>query len=259
MTNLFIGNFRAAFHGRGIEFEDFREYGPNDDSKYIDWAVSSREGRMIMRQYREEKQGNVFCIFHVSESLWQRNAEKYHMAQEIIELLWLASKSCGEAFWGMLFSRNSQYIPAKKSLVSKEQFFSQGFPEALSPEKKLDISLWNRLPEKRSIVFILSDSMLVDEKSIHLASIKHDVIFLHIADSFEDLLIGQGMNYMHNTRESVTINLDDQRKKQEYIQKRSAQKQAFAQKLRSLWTDIAFFRSSESIFPPFLELMRARI
>lgn len=68
MQSLFLGNFKAAFSGKGIEFQDFRAYSHGDDARYIDWLTSSREGTTVMRRYTEEKQADILCIFDFKAS-----------------------------------------------------------------------------------------------------------------------------------------------------------------------------------------------
>lgn len=91
MNSLFVGNFKSAFHGRGIEFQDFREYSPEDDAKYIDWVISGREGKTIMRRYREDKEGTIMCIFDDRVSLRFRSGIKYELANELLMLIGQAS------------------------------------------------------------------------------------------------------------------------------------------------------------------------
>ena len=42
-----------------MEFHDFSSYEFGDDAKNIDWLASKREGKILVRRYQEEKQGNV--------------------------------------------------------------------------------------------------------------------------------------------------------------------------------------------------------
>ena len=43
------GAYRSVFKGRGIEFDEVREYTPEDDVRDIDWNVSARMGRLTSK------------------------------------------------------------------------------------------------------------------------------------------------------------------------------------------------------------------
>ena len=50
-----IGDFRSAFKGRGIEFEEIRSYNFGDDVRDIDWRVTARKEKPYTKIYMEEK------------------------------------------------------------------------------------------------------------------------------------------------------------------------------------------------------------
>ncbi len=56
------GQKLTRVHGRGTDFESLREYMPDDEFRAIDWKASARKGRMISRQYQEEKSQNVMIL-----------------------------------------------------------------------------------------------------------------------------------------------------------------------------------------------------
>ena len=258
MDSLFVGNFKAAFHWKWIEFQDFREYSPSDDAKYIDWAISSREGKTIMRRYREDKQWNVLCILDNSISLhfWTSQI-KYHLAQEIIMLLWHASLASGESFGGYKLSKDSQeYIPAKKSKQGLYSFMKSSTAHERKERLSLDFLLKNVM--KRSIIFVVSDSLDVDAKSFQIAAMKHDIIYLHISENFENTLEWSGLQGIRSTKKLLGVNLDDRMKKELYRKKRKEKLDTFAKKLKSLDIDSAFFDETRPVFAELLGLMKRR-
>jgi uncharacterized protein (DUF58 family) len=52
----------VRFRGKGTDFESLREYVPDDDFRTIDWKASARRGKLITRQYQEEKSQNVMIV-----------------------------------------------------------------------------------------------------------------------------------------------------------------------------------------------------
>ena len=53
VNDVFAGEYLSAFKGRGMEFEEVREYTAGDEVKSIDWKVSARMGRPYIKRYRE--------------------------------------------------------------------------------------------------------------------------------------------------------------------------------------------------------------
>lgn len=257
MNSLFIGNFKSAFHGRWIEFQDFREYAPWDDAKYIDWVISGREGKTIMRRYREDKEGTILCIVDESASLNQRWGAKYAVVQEILMFLWQASLLAGESFWGYrILEWTQEYIKAKKSQVSLQSFLVK--KEFHNSQDPITLDFLLKSPLKRSIVFVISDRIEVDESSFRIAAIKHDLIYLHVSDHFENTLEWQWVERVRGIWGAFWINLDDSEKKKLYQKKRREKLGRFAKKLRSLGCEVAFFDNNTSIFWELLALMKRR-
>ena len=54
VEEIFSGEYRSGFRGRGIEFEDIREYYPGDDIRNIDWNVTARHNKAYVKQFEEE-------------------------------------------------------------------------------------------------------------------------------------------------------------------------------------------------------------
>lgn len=68
VDSLFGGDYRSAVRGRGMEFEEVREYHPGDDVRHIDWNVTARTDRPHVKVFREERQVTVMLCVDVSGS-----------------------------------------------------------------------------------------------------------------------------------------------------------------------------------------------
>jgi len=65
----FAGEYRSAFRGRGMEFEEVRPYVPGDDVRHIDWNVTARTGLPHIKEYREERELTLQLVLDVSGSV----------------------------------------------------------------------------------------------------------------------------------------------------------------------------------------------
>ncbi len=254
MENLFVWKFKTTFGGKGIEFRDFQQYAPWDDAQYIDWVVSSRENTIISRRYQEEKQGNILCLVDHSTSLYFFPS-KLSLVQELLNILSHASRVSGLNFWGYSIDGNTTHMfpPVRKHVYISKMMFSDT-PNTLPIS--YDILLQKNL--KRSIVFIISDRLDVDIRSLKKIALKHDVVYLHISADFENTLSGTGVFTARWARKVLWINLDNKKKKQLYRELRTQQKDTFAKQLHSIWVDVAFFDETRSVFQGLFELMNRR-
>lgn len=62
------GEYHSSFKGRGIEFEEVREYQPGDEIRTIDWNVTARMGRPFIKKFVEERELTVMLIVDASFS-----------------------------------------------------------------------------------------------------------------------------------------------------------------------------------------------
>lgn len=65
----FAGEYRSAFRGQGMEFEEVRPYVPGDDVRHIDWNVTARTGEPFVKVFREERELTLMLVLDRSGSL----------------------------------------------------------------------------------------------------------------------------------------------------------------------------------------------
>ncbi len=56
VTDAMAGNYQSVFKGRGMEFEEVREYQIGDDIRSIDWNVTARLGHPYIKRFSEERE-----------------------------------------------------------------------------------------------------------------------------------------------------------------------------------------------------------
>lgn len=86
-TSLQQGDRRSPFLGRGLEFADYREYDPGDDVRLIDWNVYLRLGKVLVRQFNEERSLSIKICLDVSGSMEFGEPRKADRAAEIAAAL----------------------------------------------------------------------------------------------------------------------------------------------------------------------------
>src|SRR6202167_6147784 len=68
VNDMMVGAYLSHFKGRGMDFEELREYMPGDDVRSIDWNVTNRMGRPFVKRFREERELGVILAVDVSAS-----------------------------------------------------------------------------------------------------------------------------------------------------------------------------------------------
>ena len=187
------GAYRSIFKGRGIEFDEVREYTDDDDVRTIDWNVSARMGYPYVKKFIEERELNVMFLVDVSASgaFGSAAKNKRRTAAELAALLAFSAGKNGDKTSLMMFSDKIElYLPPRSGRTHTLRMIREML--AFEPERRgtnIDLALREcaRLMKKRGIVFLLSD-LIEPEKfasSLKLLRSRQDVVALQITDPVE--------------------------------------------------------------------------
>lgn len=103
--SLLSGRRASRMRGRGLDFEEIRDYLPGDDVRTIDWHVTARTGKPHVRVYTEERDRPVVVIVDQRQSMFfgSRRAMKSVTALEVASLaVWRALQQ-GDRVGGWVF------------------------------------------------------------------------------------------------------------------------------------------------------------
>ena len=106
VNTRFIGSYTSVFRGRGLVFKDYRPYSPNDDAAMIDWKASVKAKKLLVREFEEERNLNIFFLIDVSSSMVYGSIDKLKMeyAGELIAALSYSVLNSGDSVGFALFS-----------------------------------------------------------------------------------------------------------------------------------------------------------
>jgi uncharacterized protein (DUF58 family) len=76
VENVLNGEYRSAFRGRGMEFDQVVKYTFGDDIRDIDWNVTARLGEPYRKKFVEEREVSLLLVFEDSVSLQFGSGEK---------------------------------------------------------------------------------------------------------------------------------------------------------------------------------------
>lgn len=76
VENVLSGEYRSAFRGRGMEFDQVVKYTFGDDIRDIDWNVTARLGEPYRKKFIEEREVTLLLVLEDSVSLQFGSGEK---------------------------------------------------------------------------------------------------------------------------------------------------------------------------------------
>jgi len=191
-NEIFAGEYESAFRGRGMEFEEVREYQQGDDIRSIDWNVTARIGRPFVKVYREEREMTVMIMVDLSGTLdfGTRTRLKKETAAEVAAVLaYAAIKSNDKVGLIMFTDRVERFIPPKKGRGHVYRVIQEILtfePKYRGTSLKVPLEFLIHVMHRRCIAFLISDFLDEGyERALSVAKKKHDLVCLQLYDPVE--------------------------------------------------------------------------
>jgi len=241
VNDTMVGAYLSRFKGRGMDFEELREYIPGDDVRDIDWNVTYRMGRPFVKRYREERELAVILAIDVSASstFGSVRRNKREFAAEIAATLAISASRSSDKVGLLLFTNEVElYLPPRKG----RRHILRVLREMLALEPKhrgtnipAVLNFINHVIKRRSIVFLMTDflhSMNVREplarplgaltspvgvrgrdviQELGLTNSRHDLVCLHLHDPREGALPNAGLLTIEDAETGELLELDSSR------------------------------------------------
>ena len=142
VETAFAGNYHSVFKGRGMNFEDVREYQPGDEIRAIDWNVTARMGSAFVKKFdgRTRVDSDVGRRCERFRKFWRSSQSKRELAAEVACLLAFSAIRNNDKVGLLLFTdRVELFIPPKKGRshtlrIIREILFSNHRDAAPSPD-----------------------------------------------------------------------------------------------------------------------------
>ncbi len=195
VDEIFGGAWRSVFRGRGIEFDEVREYADGDDVRDIDWSVTARTGKPFVKKYVEERELSVVLLVDASASQHYGSGGRSKLARsaECAAMLALSAVRNHDKVGLALFTdRIERWISVaggrKHSLRLVRELLgfrpSSGRTDIANALRELC-----SIQRRRAIVFLFSDmlgSMTEYGHDLKLAAARHDIVCVRIHDPGEE-------------------------------------------------------------------------
>lgn len=255
VDDLFIGIYRSAFKGRGLEFEDVREYRPGDDIRTIDWNVTARSQHPFVKNFREERELTVMLIVDISESSHFSHTARFksEMIAELAALIAFSAIKNQDKVGLLLFTSEIElYLKPKKGVrhvlrVIRELLYFT--PQHQGTDLSKALSFLGRIQRKRVICFLISDFLTSDfSRQAALIAKRHELIAFHVFDTYEQLFAPQGLFTFRDleTHEQAVIDTADSLVQQHFQQKVQREGLAIKHLFERIGADYMLMHTGES-------------
>jgi uncharacterized protein (DUF58 family) len=241
VNDTMVGAYLSHFKGRGMDFEELREYIPGDDVRDIDWNVTNRLGRPFVKRYREERELTAVLAVDVSGSsaFGSGNLSKREYAAEVAATLALSATRNGDKVALLLFTEQTElFIPPRKGrrhilrIVREMLAFD---PKKRGTDIPAALAFLNHALPRRSIVFLLTDFLESNAggaanplaaigahgvtrptkrdviQELGITNARHDLVCLHLHDPRESRLPDAGLLTIEDAETGEILELDSHR------------------------------------------------
>lgn len=243
VNDMMVGAYLSHFKGRGMDFEELREYIPGDEVRDIDWNVTYRMGRPFVKRFREERELALVLAVDVSASsaFGSLRRTKREFAAEVAGTLAVSAARNSDKVGLLLFSDQVElYLPPRKGrrhilrLIREMLFFK---PKHTGTNIPAGLAFLNHVLHRRSIVFLLTDflhsfgggptgmSALRQAgnagkqpgigrdalQEVGLTNARHDLVCLHLHDPRESILPPAGLLTVEDAETGELVEIDSSR------------------------------------------------
>lgn len=215
VQDVFAGEYHSVFKGRGMEFEEVREYQVGDDVRTIDWNVTARTGHPYVKLFKEERELTVMILADISASgsFGTVSRLKAELIAELCAVLAFAAINNNDKIGLILFTdRIEKYIPPDKGIthvlrVIRELLYYK--PEGKKTNISAAVEFLSKVTSRQTVSFLVSDFFAAGyERPLGIAAKRHDLIAISVSDPRERELPAVGIMELEDPETGETISAD---------------------------------------------------
>ncbi len=213
--DLFAGEYKSVFKGRGMEFSEVRPYQMGDDVRTIDWNVTARMGHPFVKRYTEERELTVALLVDASSScnFGTRREPKAALAAEACAALAFSAVGNNDRVGVVIFDEGvRRFIPPRKGRrhvlrVVREVLGAETRGSGTDLGGALEYAC--KVFRRRAVLFVVSDFLAEGfERALRVANGLHDVIAVVVSDPWEWELPRGGLLTLEDAESGELIHLD---------------------------------------------------
>lgn len=167
-----MGVLNRRRRGEGMEFHQLRDYRQEDSPRSIDWKTSSRLGRLIAREYQDERDQQIVFLIDCSSRMRAKDGDLSHFDHALNAILLLAYVALhqGDAVGISTFGHaQPRHLPPRKSIGTVNRLLNAVYdlePTLQSPDYLLAGEQLLKRLSKRSFVILISNLRDEDDDTL---------------------------------------------------------------------------------------------
>ncbi len=246
VNDVLAGEYHSVFKGRGMEFDEVREYSPGDEIRTIDWNVTARTGQPYVKRYVEERELTVLFVVDLSASgaFGTREKLKNEVAAELCALLAFSAIKNNDKVGLIIFTDIIElYIPPGKGTSHVLRLIRDLLnfkPHQTRTDIAQALDYLGRITHRKAVVFLVSDFLAEGyEKRLGIVARRHDLIAISITDPREKELPKVGLIELEDaeTGETVVVDSGSAQVRRRYEASGREQDERLAESFRSSGVD----------------------
>jgi uncharacterized protein (DUF58 family) len=267
VNDQLAGQYQSVFKGRGMAFSEVRQYQRGDDVRLIDWNVSARMNEPYVKIFVEEREMTVILLVDMSASglFGSRLQSKREVAAEVAALVAFSAIKNNDRVGLIIFTDEVElFVPAKKGKKHVLRVISEILtyePRSPRTDLRAGLDFLGKIARRRAVAFLVSDFLAEGwNHAIRVASRKHDLVPVVIADPMEEVLPDVGFMAVEDLETGAILDFDtggpEAREYAALVKRRAADRAASLRRMKletvNVHTDkpyvdalVAFFRARE--------------
>jgi len=212
------GQYHSVFKGRGMAFDEVRQYQPGDEIRAIDWNVTARMNDAYIKVFTEERELTVMLLVDVSGSQDFGTSEKTkgEQAAELAALVAFSAISNNDRVGLVLFTDHvERFVPPKKGRKHVLRVITEVLtfkPKRRRTDLRAGLDYLNRIAKRKTVTFLISDFIADSyERPLRIAARRHDLVAIALRDPLERELPALGVALVEDpeTGERLHVDLSD--------------------------------------------------
>lgn len=259
------GLHRSPYHGFSVEFTEYRQYSPGDDTRYLDWRLYARSDRHYLKRFEDETNLRCHLVVDQSRSMEYRSGP-YSKADYVrtlaATLAWFLHGQ-GDAVGLVSFDeRLREYLPPRHRQGHLRRLMLALDAPAAGRQTDLAEPLRRvgELARKRGLIVLFSDLLMpleeLERGLARLASAGHELVLFQALDPNEMAFNFQRPMLFQDLESGRDIYVDPQVLRPEYqrrLQDHCRQAETICQKLGAAFHPLVTDRPLELALLGFLQ------
>ena len=273
--NTLAGSYHSVFKGRGMNFDEVREYVPGDDIRAIDWNVTARTGVPHVKKFTEERELTIMLLIDLSASgsFGSGSRSKREVMAELAAALAFSAVRNNDKVGLLLFSDFTElFISPNKGRshilrVIREALFFQ--PQGRGTNIIGALDFFRQVSKRRCVTFLISDFCLPGDfddalqklrPKLQVTGRRHDLIAVSVIDPRELELPQAGWITLEDAEsgEQILLNTADAWTRQAYANLTRDHRGRFARTVRGLGIDLLELSTDKPYLAALMDFFRSR-